>query len=524
MAGPIPTYLTTQQAAQTAFTVPFGLLAFVNSAIATATAAGEFNVTVDCSLFVTEDISNLRIYLDSLGYNVEFAKNTSDKSLNIDWGKFLDDATDATIVYQGTTPWIIAGTVDQGAPGATPWPVSISSFPGSLTVDQGTSPWIVAGTVAATQSGVWTTGRTWTLAGGTDSVSAVQSGVWTVEQGTPPWSVSVTNFPATQPVSGTVTALQGTSPWVVSGAVTTSPDVNIHDSAGNALTSTVGSLNANITNFPATTAVTQSTSPWVVSGTVTSNQGTSPWVVSGTVAATQSGAWTTGRTWALSSGTDSVTVTGTVAATQSTSPWVVSGTVTSNQGTSPWVTNMTQVGGSSLTLGQKTSANSVPVVIASDQSSVPVIPGQVTNGFSACTTKTAIGTTELVALFVKNPSGSGKTLRLRKIVFGNIHTVDGSWVRLRVYSNPTTSADGTSVSINTLAIGSGNTSSATAFVTPTVSVNGSLLQDLVVYSGFSEVYDCDNRWSLAANNTILYTVVADATSRSSNMSLVWEEI
>jgi hypothetical protein len=48
----------------------------------------------------------------------------------------------------------------------------------------------------------------------------------TVEPGSNPISVSgssvsVTNFPATQPVSGTVSATQGTSPWVVSGTVTT---------------------------------------------------------------------------------------------------------------------------------------------------------------------------------------------------------------------------------------------------------------------------------------------------------------
>lgn len=35
-------------------------------------------------------------------------------------------------------------------------------------------------------------------------------------------TVAVSNFPATQPVSGTVSATQGTSPWVVSGTVTTS--------------------------------------------------------------------------------------------------------------------------------------------------------------------------------------------------------------------------------------------------------------------------------------------------------------
>jgi hypothetical protein len=110
MAGPVQTYLATQLAAQTAFNVPFGLLSLVNVAIATATAAGEFNTTVDCSLFVTEDVSNLRIYLDSLGYKVEFAKNTNEKSLLIDWGE--------PAALQGDE--VIA---DQGAPGTKPWPV-----------------------------------------------------------------------------------------------------------------------------------------------------------------------------------------------------------------------------------------------------------------------------------------------------------------------------------------------------------------------------------------------------------------
>jgi hypothetical protein len=46
------------------------------------------------------------------------------------------------------------------------------------------------------------------------------------------------------------------------------------------------------------------------------------------------------------------------------------------QGTTPWVDNLTQVGGSSITLGQKTSAASLPVVIASDQSTINVSAAQ----------------------------------------------------------------------------------------------------------------------------------------------------
>lgn len=283
-------------------------------------------------------------------------------------------------------------------------PVSVT---GSVSATQGTSPWVVSGTVNSVQSGVWTTGRTWDLSFAADQVDASGS------------SVSVSNFPAVQPVSGTVTATQGTSPWVVSGTVA-------------------------VSNFPATQAVTQSTSPWIISGavtgpltdtqlratpvpisgTVTTTQGTSPWVVSGTVAATQSGVWSTGRTWTLASGTDSVAavqsgtwtvqpgntanttpwlstinqggnsatvtasnalkvdgsaviqpVSGTVTVTQGTSPWVISGTVTANIGTTNGLaldTTLSALSAKFNSLGQKTMANSAPVVLASDQSAIPV--------------------------------------------------------------------------------------------------------------------------------------------------------
>ncbi len=47
----------------------------------------------------------------------------------------------------------------------------------------------------------------------------------------PGGSVSVSNFPATQAVSGTVTANQGTSPWVISGAVTNAGTFAVQNTA-----------------------------------------------------------------------------------------------------------------------------------------------------------------------------------------------------------------------------------------------------------------------------------------------------
>lgn len=151
-----------------------------------------------------------------------------------------------------------------------PLAVSVGNFPATQAV---------SGTVAATQSGVWSVGRTWNLAFANDKADVSGS------------SVSVANFPATQAVSGSVTVSQATA----------------------------ANLNATVT---------------------------------GTVAATQSGTWTTGRTWSLSNATDSVNV-GNFPATQA-----VSGTVAATQSGVWNITNIT--GTVSLPAGAATAAKQLP--------------------------------------------------------------------------------------------------------------------------------------------------------------------
>lgn len=76
-----------------------------------------------------------------------------------------------------------------------------------------------------------------------------------------------------------------------------------------------------------------------------------------------------------------ITNTPTVTANAGSGTFTVAGTVTANQGTAnatPWNQNIAQWGGSATSLGQKTSAASVPVVIASDQSPINVQFGGVT--------------------------------------------------------------------------------------------------------------------------------------------------
>ena len=101
-----------------------------------------------------------------------------------------------------------------------------------------TSPITITGTVAATQSGVWTTGRTWTLASGTDSVAAVQSGTWNINNITGtvslPTGASTSALQTTGNTSLASIDSKLTSPITVTGTVaaTQSGTWNINNISG----------------------------------------------------------------------------------------------------------------------------------------------------------------------------------------------------------------------------------------------------------------------------------------------------
>ncbi len=218
-------------------------------------------------------------------------------------------------------------------------------------------------------------GRTWTLSSGTDSVSA-----------------SVSNFPSLQNVN--LTQILSSSP------------------------SATNFLPSRITNG------TSYVDPTQIRALTSSDQIT---VANPTLAVTQSGAWTTGRTWGLTSGSDSVTadqggawtVTANAGTNLNTSALALAATQTdksqytritdgTNDGVvkagssaalaadpslvvalspnSPLPTgsntigaltanqsvNVNQYGGVATTLGQKTMASSQPVTVASDQTDLPI--------------------------------------------------------------------------------------------------------------------------------------------------------
>jgi hypothetical protein len=207
---------------------------------------------------------------------------------------------------------------------------TVSSSPASPLSDQ----LIVGGSVIDPRD------RNWTLGVGTDSVTAYQGGAWSLGR---TWnlssssdSVNVGNFPATQVVTGTVTANAGTGTFTVGQSTGTNLHTVVDSGAVSATQSgswTTGRTwnlsnltdSVSVSNFPSSLSVTQGTSPWLTS-----------------------------RNWNLSSGSDSVAVSGTVTANAGSGNFTVVQSTGSNlhvnvdsapttsvtQGTSPWVTSI----------------------------------------------------------------------------------------------------------------------------------------------------------------------------------------
>ena len=160
------------------------------------------------------------------------------------------------------------------------------------------------------------------------------------------------------------------NPLPVSGTVSigTMPEVEIKNDTGNPVPV---SGTVNIGTIPEIEIKNDSGNPISISGSVTANQGTSPWVVSGTVSI--------GSIPEVEIKNDTgnpVPISGNVSATQSGS-WDIrniNGTVSLPTGAATELT-LSAINNKLNTLGQKNSANSVPVVIASDQSPIPINDG-----------------------------------------------------------------------------------------------------------------------------------------------------
>jgi hypothetical protein len=187
----------------------------------------------------------------------------------------------------------------------------------TVTVLQGTSPWVVSGTVTITPSGLQNVNVTeWnTVALGSPSAYGTSPGAVNVIGVNAFITNTVPVTLASTTITGTVAVTQSTSPWVVSLASTTVTNTvaeNLIQVAGVTLGATA------VTNFgtaPAAAAVPGVNASLFAGTTGITATGSSLNVdVTNTVPVTLA----------------STTITGTVSVTQGTTPWVVAGSLTNN--------------------------------------------------------------------------------------------------------------------------------------------------------------------------------------------------
>lgn len=348
-----------------------------------------------------------------------------------------------------------------------------------------------------------------------------------------------------QPVSGTVTALQGTSPWVISGTVTATP---------------AGTQDVNI--------VSTITLPTLVNNTggasaVNIQDGGNSITVDGSVLVSNFPAI---QTIAISqSGTDNdVDVVSSALPTGAATEATLLGVLT----TSAFQARIN-------TLGQKTMANSTPVVLSSDQSAVPVTDngGSLTvdavdfdirdlshtqdsvkvgdgtdfitietsgNIFSATESRLFTMSNKMysvalevnassngidnMAILIRNPVGSGKILYFY-MLSANVQ-INNVFVTYKLFANPTITTNGTSQTPVSMNVG-GGAGAAVALINtlPTVSANGSALAAKTVAQNSSEVNLVTNGIiALNPNNSMLVTANPQSNNRVSAFTLHWAEI
>ncbi len=214
------------------------------------------------------------------------------------------------------------------------------------------------------------------------------------------------NFFANYPTSG---AAAGSNPSVGPNgtpAPTESTEIGFIDGSGNlqgvsptnplpvTIESEVGTLNVNIAQYGGVpTTLGQKASAASAPVVIASDQSTIP--ISAASLPLPTGASTSALQTSGNSSLSSILANqtnGTQVVTQSsganlhvdvdnfpaTQP--ISGTVTANQGTSPWVENVSQFGGSSVVTGTGASGAGIPRVTVSTDSSINIIPQVNTNG------------------------------------------------------------------------------------------------------------------------------------------------
>jgi hypothetical protein len=128
--------------------------------------------------------------------------------------------------------------------------------------------------------------------------------------------------------------------------------------------------------------------------------------------------------------------------------------------------------------------------------------------------------TEYPIILVRNPSGSGKKIFIKDIYFTCLNG-SGKNAILRIYSSPTVTANGTTLTPHSMFIGGGAPTATTLVTTvPTVTANGTKIS---VAASTNEQATLTYNWGLvlAENNSLLLTGQGSGNNTVVTINIIW---
>ena len=133
---------------------------------------------------------------------------------------------------------------------------------------------------------------------------------------------------------------------------------------------------------------------------------------------------------------------------------------------------------------------------------------------------TLTSTNETNVLYVLNPSANTKQLYNISLTGTSLDTSVA--LTFRVYSNPTVSSNGTSVTPVSRNFVDGNTSSMNVYSSPTVTSKGTKISTFSVVTSGSFELDTSS-WYLFHGNSFLITIQAATSNKGAALNMSWSE-
>lgn len=145
-------------------------------------------------------------------------------------------------------------------------------------------------------------------------------------------------------------------------------------------------------------------------------------------------------------------------------------------------------------------------------------------GFAVSTPVLAISSVNEFDFFLlKNPSGSGKLMRLKEIVM-SLHETSGSFSSIKIWRDPTITSDGTALMIFKVKSDQTATSVAQAFQAPTISSRGTLVNTIQLTGGGSFIRELDLSRYLVDGKNLLISIDPSGINQQHTITMAWLEV